>query len=640
MGEILPFTSRNNTGFKAFLSGYQETNHDVTNKTLIPVTFHPHTKTILVQPHTTLFDAAIQAGFFLQSFCGGKGTCGKCKIKILNHQTSHTHEEISLLTSEERSNGIHLACKINVTSPLNVEILNYRVEDETHILNPHSPVNVALDSNVEKIHVAIPEPNLKTQLADCDALVRALNRPGQINIPLAILQSLPEKIREYDFNASVTIAGKHILSIEKGDTTSRKFGIAFDLGTTTIVGTLVNLKDGESLGIAARRNPQTIYGADVISRVNHGATHPDGLVKLQNLAIEALNEIINELSEKTGVKPEEIYEITVASNAIMNHLLLGINPRAIASAPYVPAYKRSQQVTANELRLNVLPQAFVHTLPNISGYVGGDINALILAYEIHHSDKMTLALDIGTNGEIVLGSKERLLSCSAAAGPAFEGGHISSGMRAESGAIDQIAMVNGDLEYHVIGNVSPIGICGTGLIDATAIMLKNYIIDTTGRIANPGENSIPPALRQRIVQHETSNHFQLASSNETQTDHSILITQKDIRELQLAKGAVAAGIEILLTEMGIREKDIEQILIAGAFGNYIDKYNTLSIGLIPNINPEIVKFVGNSASLGAKKFLLSKAARKEAHRINDFVEYIELSGHSAFQEKFMDAMLF
>lgn len=612
----------------------------MTNRTLIPVTFHPQSKTIHVEPQTTLFDAALQAGFFVQSFCGGKGICGKCKVKILNHQIPHTPQEISLLTSEERSEGIHLACQVKINHPLDIEVLSYGIEDETQILSSSSRIHLALDCNIEKIHLKIPKPNLKTQLADHEALLNVLRWPDPIEIPLTILKTLPDKIRNYDFDVSVAIANGHLLSIEKGDTTSRKYGIAFDLGTTTIVGILVNLNDGENLTIAARRNPQSIYGADVISRINYCATHSEGLAKLQNLALKALNEIIDELIEKTSVTREDINEISVAGNAIMNHLLLGVDPRAIANTPYVPAYKRTQTVRAKELGLNVLPQALVYTLPNISGYVGGDINALILAFEIHQSDKMTLALDIGTNGEIVLGSKERLLACSAAAGPAFEGGHISSGMRAESGAIDKITMHNGDLQYHVIGDISPVGICGTALIDVTCLMLQNHIIDSTGRIVDPNNNNIPLALRRRIIQDETNNHFQLASSNETQTNQPILITQRDIRELQLAKGAIAAGIEILLDEMGIHENDVKQVLIAGAFGNYIDKNNTLSIGLIPNIDPQIVSFVGNSASLGAKKFLLSKAARKESQRINDFVEYIELSGHPAFQEKFIEAMLF
>ncbi|MBN1352797.1 DUF4445 domain-containing protein [candidate division KSB1 bacterium] len=610
----------------------------MTEHSLIPVTFYPQNKTIAVSPGSSLFEAAIESGFFIRGFCGGRGICGKCKVKLLNQQLPHTPVEMKVLSEEERKNGIHLACKTIVNNALSVEVPEFGGDKETRALTSDSNLEFELDANIQKKQLSLQESSLSDQHADQDLLLQALALPEPTEIPLPVMQKLPQTLRSSGYDITAVLAGNRVISIEVGHNLD-KFGVAFDVGTTTIVGSLMDLNSGKMLAVAARTNPQAIHGADVISRINYCSSHVDGLKKLQKLAIAALNEIIEEVLEQVDSAPENVYEISIAGNATMNHLIMGIDPSAIAAMPFIPAFKRSQTVTAGELALKAQPLAPVQILANISGYVGGDIVALILAYDIHHSDKLTLALDIGTNGEIVLGSRKRLLSCSAAAGPAFEGGHISSGMRAGIGAIDKIRLNHNDLHIHVIGDVAPVGLCGTGLIDAAAVLCDTRIIDSTGQITTP-DGKIPDALQRRIISSDSGNDFLLVPRSETQTNMPIIISQRDVRELQLAKGAIAAGVEVLFNELGIGAADVEQVLIAGAFGNYIDKDNTFKIGLLPDIDQKLVKFVGNAASMGAKKFLLSNAARKEAQRIIEFTEYVELSARPDFQDKFMDAMMF
>ncbi|MDZ7264853.1 MAG: ASKHA domain-containing protein, partial [candidate division KSB1 bacterium] len=497
-----------------------------------------------------------------------------------------------------------------------------------------------VDQHIRKYFLELNPPDLSHLIDDLENIKHHLpTMDRSIPIPLPILENLPVFLRKNDFRMTLAIANGTVIAMESGDTSARLFGVAIDLGTTTIVGSLVDLLTGTVLAVAARSNPQAAHGADVISRINFCQSEPGGLRKLQSLAIQAINEIIEELGEKTGTKFREIYELSLAGNTIMNHLFLGVTPQYIAEAPYIPAYRRSQKFTAEELGLAMAPRGPVSTLPNISGYVGGDITGFILACNLHQRERITLGIDIGTNGEIVLGSKERLLCCATAAGPAFEGGQISCGMRAMEGAIDKFVIDEDQIFYHVIGDVEPRGICGTGLIDIVAEMRQAGIIDESGRILAPDIFSGPHWLRKRIVQNNKNFDFVLANG-ENGARQTLKFTQQDVRELQLAKAAMAAGIEILMKELGITSDQIEEVLIAGAFGSYLNKYNALRIGLLPAMDPIKIKFVGNAASLGAKKFLLSERARQEAERIIDTTEYIELSARLDFQEIFAGKMFF
>ncbi|NOZ62638.1 MAG: DUF4445 domain-containing protein [Calditrichaeota bacterium] len=610
------------------------------NEEEILVIFQPKNKTVKVSIGTDLVDAAEKADIIIPTPCGKIGKCGKCKIKITNIELPFTLQEEFWLTPDERESGIHLACQVKVEAPLVVEIISEEKAAETKILTYDLATDFDIDHHLEKKYVEFQAPDIENQIDDIENLeASALQDDHAVDLPLSIFQNLPTFLRKNDFHATIVLEGNRILSLESSDTSARLFGVAVDLGTTTIVGSLVNMYGGEILAIAARTNPQAKHGADVISRVKYATSEPGGLGKLQSSVVEAINEIIDELCEKSEVNCREIYELSLAGNTIMNHLFLGVSPQYIAEAPYIPAFRISQRFNATELGVTIQPRGSVVTLPNISGYVGGDIVGFILASSIHKAEKITLGIDIGTNGEIVLGNKDRLLCCSAAAGPAFEGGQISCGMRAAEGAIDKFAVGNDQVFYHVIGETDPRGICGTALVDAVAELLRVGVINETGRIVVEEAEKLPEWLREKIVSEDKKIAFNIAEPNKPEA-LPLQITQQDIRELQLGKGAIAAGIEILCKELNISTADIEEALIAGAFGSYLNKYNARTIGLIPNIPLERVKYVGNAASLGAKKFLLSKRERDEAEKIIRQTEYIELSSRLDFQEVFAEKMFF
>ena len=607
----------------------------------ILIAIKPLNTIVKVPVGSTLISAIEKANIMFPAICGGKGKCGKCKIKIINEQVPYTRSEEIALKSEEINDGIHLACQVKPGKDLEVEILNLETSDEANQMTYSTVTDFEIDEHLKKIYLELKAPELNNPVDDLFNLETCIsNDVKNVNIPLSMLQNLSTFLRKNNYKITLVLSGSQVLCIEPGDTTFRSYGLAFDLGTTSIAGILIDLKSGKDLAVHAKINPQSIYGADVITRVNFAINEPGGLSKLQNIVIESINEIIEKLAEKAGVSFREIYEMSVAGNTIMNHIFLGVNPQYIGESPYIPTFRAEQNFTAEELGLTLLPKASVMILPNISGYIGGDITGFILAYNLRDRRKLSLSIDIGTNSEIVLGSKERLVCCSAAAGPAFEGGHISCGMRAGIGAIEKIIFDEKDVFYHVIGDVKPKGICGTGLIDLVAEMLKFEIINKSGKICKP-ETHKQKWFYDRIIEQGNSISFIVVPAEQTENKEPITITQKDIRELQLAKAAFMAGINILMRELNISQQDIEEVLVAGAFGTYINKYNAQFIGLIPpDIPPERIKFVGNASSAGAKKFLLSKNARLEAQRINQFANYIELSVREDFQNEFADAMFF
>ncbi len=603
------------------------------------IIFQPKNESVKVPVGTNLIDAADSAGIIIPNICGKRGKCGKCKVKILQQELPYSQQEEITLSPEERSLGIHLACQINVKEDLLVEIIDEEEASTMNFLTYDLATEIESDQHIQKVYLEVNKPEINNQIDDLSNLEQSFNVDQSVVFtPLPVLQNLSTFLRKNDFKVTFVVANNQFINIEAGDTTSRLFGVAIDLGTTTVVGSVIDIHTGKVLGISAKTNPQSKYGEDVISRINYTVSEPAGLEKLQSSAIGIINKIIEELCEQASVDFREIYEISIAGNTIMNHLFLKVTPQYIAEAPYIPAFRKSQQFMAEELGITIQPRGLVTTLPNIAGYVGGDITGFILASEIYKNDKITLGIDIGTNGEIVLGSKDKLLACSAAAGPAFEGGHIKNGMRAMAGAIDKYTIDSEQIFYHVIGETEAIGICGTGLIDIIAELLKIDLINETGKLLN--NNHIPDWLKGRITQEEEQNSFVVVPKNETRPQKEILLTQKDIRELQLGKGAIAAGIEILCQELGITENKIDEILIAGAFGSYLNKYSAKRIGLIPNLPVDRVKFVGNAASLGAKKYMLSSKMRKDADYILEMTKYIELSSRESFQEIFAEKMLF
>jgi len=500
--------------------------------------------------------------------------------------------------------------------------------------------DVDLEPDVTKYHVRLPKPSLEDQRADNDRLLDAIHHPGA-SLSLGVLRDLPGRLRAADYDVTVVVAGNNVLEVEPGDTTAANYGMAFDIGTTTVVGMLLNLHDGEEIAVAARTNPQVAHGDDVVNRIGFASRGSEDRRTLQSAVVDCLNEIISECCATAAIEPTRIYEITVAGNTTMNHLLLGIDPAYVAQAPYVAALQDALDTPASDLGICIHPRGNVHTLPNIAGFVGGDTVGVILATDLLDADHVTLAIDIGTNGELVAGNRERLLSCSTAAGPALEGARIRFGMRAAEGAVDKVVF-NQDVELSVIGNVRPRGICGTAIIDLVAEMLRVGILDPTGRMRSPDEcpPDLPDSLRRRVFEGENGFCFLLADESETDIEGPVFLTQRDVREVQLAKAAIAAGAGILLKELGVSVEDLHEVLIAGAFGNFIRRSMAKRIGLLPDVPTERIRFVGNAAGAGARMALYSRRSRARAARIAEFTRYIELAGRPDFQMEFASAMMF
>ncbi|MHB9034329.1 MAG: ASKHA domain-containing protein [Anaerolineae bacterium] len=607
------------------------------------IRFEPFGITTVAAAGTTLLQAAQGAGVEVESVCGGKGTCGKCKVIATNGLGALTKLELRSLDENELAQGYRLACQAVITGDVEVVVPEESRRSRVSILAEGVQTTLNDDPWILTRSMHIAEPSLENQIGDAERLAKAYKDAGwgDFNPTLHALQQLPEAIRAHNGNISLVIVDGQVVEIKAGGVPPRIFGMAFDIGTTTVVGYLVDLATRTQIGVASVLNPQTRYGDDVVSRIEY-SEQDAGLATLQSVIIGAINSIIAETTARAGVSRQDIYGLTLVGNTTMQHLLLGVSPAALARTPYVPAFADMRCLKATELGIYVHQDAHTWILPNIAGWVGADTVAVILATNLQHHQGVALAIDIGTNGEMALGSEKRLLACSTAAGPAFEGAHLSCGMRAADGAVDTVE-INSEVRWHTIGDAPPRGICGSGLVDLVAEMIKSDVISESGMMASAeelGRDSHKLHLAQRVSGNGRLRSFIVAQAHEGAAGRALAITQRDIRELQLAKGAIRAGVEILLDELGITVADVEYVYLAGAFGNYIKPSSALTIGLIPNFpNAEIVP-VGNAAGSGARMALLSESARQEAAELVNHVQYLELSGRPDFQEHFAEAMLF
>ncbi len=582
------------------------------------IKFQPDGRVIHVPGGTTVKEAARLAGIVIDTPCGGTGTCGKCLVQVISGSTEISLSDRKFLSEDELLEGYRLSCMLKSSADLVV-----RIPDETRlhvqkILTHGEEKEFKVNPTVEKIFLELTPPALNYQVSDFENLkenvIKSTGKPIYAN--LKAIRELPHIIRSSDFKITATLDDSELINIEPHDTRNECYGMCFDIGTTTVVGAIVDLNTGREAAISSRMNDQVIYGDDIIFRINLTINDKNGLSKLHNKVIEVINTIIEDAALQAGISRNKIYSMTAVGNTTMHHLLLGIPPQFIASAPYIPVVKELVKIKAHDLGIEIHPNANLRVLPNISAFVGSDSVGVMLASQLHRGDDIRLAIDIGTNGEIMLGNKDRILASSTAAGPAFEGIHIRHGMRASAGAIESVHIIDGKVQLGVIGGGVPVGICGSGIVDAISEMLKEHLIDETGRMAVPS--------------------FSLFKD-----DHKdIAITQKDVREIQVAKGAIQAGIEILKKELDIKTESISEILLAGAFGNYIKKESALRLGLIPSMGLERVRSIGNAAFVGSKMALCSKDAIRESIEIAGNTEQIELSGRPDFQEEFANAMLF
>jgi uncharacterized 2Fe-2S/4Fe-4S cluster protein (DUF4445 family) len=604
----------------------------------VSITFEPEGKKIKTPIGTTILRAAEEAGVGIRSECGGVGSCGKCRVIVRNSNTVNRVTEIERkhLSHLEIDNGYRLACQTKILRNVIVEI-----PSESRLVTLKIQVLgleriVKLNPSVRKFHLLLPKPTLCDITPDLerllDTLSKQVQKAGDLEINYEILKELPFVLRDANWDVTVTIWNNHrIIAVEPGDTTSDLFGFAIDIGTSKIVGHLVDLTSGKTVAVGSIENPQIIHGEDVITRITFAATNNANLEMLQRLVIDGINKVLHETCKSARVNQSKVYEAVAVGNTAMHHFLLAIQPKYTALSPYVPALKRHLNVKARELNININPSGIVTVPPIIAGFVGGDAIADVLATGICVSNELSLLVDIGTNTEIFVGNSEDLLSCSCASGPAFEGMHIKHGMKAFAGAIERVSISsNFDVAYETIGSEKPTGLCGSAMIDAVAEMFKRGIINSQGRF---NRQIGTPRLRENNGEIE----FVIAWRHETGTGKEITVTQKDIREVQLAKAAIYAGCSILMKRKNVREKELDRVLVAGAFGNYVNPENAKVLGLLPDIPVEKMKFVGNTAIAGAKMMLLSQDVRKEADTISRKVRYLELATDPSFNVEFFKA---
>jgi len=540
-----------------------------------------------------LLDVLRENNIFVNSLCGGMGWCRKCKVKIKRGNIDR----------------VELACQLFIKDDLTIELLEENVS--FRILSDFTlKRNINLDPIIKLEPFSLPPPNLEDQRSD---LERILSFNKNIFVKrLDLLRKIPLFLRRNDFKGKfVCYENNEIIDLVEREF-EKPYGVAFDIGTNTLVGYLLDLKEGKDIGIITQVNPQVEYGVDILSRVNYIISEKDGIEILREKIIKTLEYMINKLCKRSMVNPKDIYAISVAGNPTMEHIFLGITPQFIAVSPFIPIVDLGMTFDAFEVGFSKSKNAKVYVFPNISGYVGGDIIAGILSTNLWQEEGNVLFVDIGTNSEIVLKSRKGMFACATAAGPAFEGGRITYGMVAKEGAIDRVWVEENKVVYSVIGEKEEKGICGSGIADAISIMLDLGIIDRTGRFVK----------------------------NEDFALGKIKITQKDMREIQLAKSAIRAGIEILLKEAEITSENIEKIFLAGALGNYLRRESAVKIGLLPSVDIDKIIYVGNSAGMGAEILLLDKNYRELADKIAKEVNYIELSAKKEFQNYFVEYMHF
>jgi len=587
---------------------------------------------------TTVFNAANWAGLAIDSTCGGRGTCGKCKVRMLAGANSITDADRKYLTREELADGWRLSCRAPIHSESVAEVPRLMTSPKAALLGYGR--HVAIDPNVAKVYVQLAEPTLEDQQPDLARVVAALDKEGYaVRADPAVWRALPKTLRSNDWQVTAVIVGDELIAIEGGDTTSRAYGLALDIGTTTVVGAVVDLNTGAVAAVQSTLNGQAPYGADVISRSSYTMMEPDGLATLQTRIVDTINTLFDRLLAASNVARENVYEAVVVGNATMLHLLLGIDPEPISVAPFIPAIEESITLPASEIGLRLHPQARLSTLPHLGAYVGADIVAGVLATGLarEKDEKVRLYIDVGTNGEIVLGSTRKTIATAAPAGPAFEGAQIKCGMRASDGAIEGV-QVGADVHLQIIGAAPrPIGICGSGLVDAVAELVRVGLVDASGKLLRPEEarGNFSHALVNRLVEVNGVRAFLLSAPED-----NIVLTQPDIRALQFAKGAIAAGVDVLMQQLGVTAQDLHEVLLAGSFGSYINPASARTIGLVPWVPVERIVAVGNAAGEGAKIALLSFREREAAKRIPEFIEYVELSGRPEFNDIFTEALGF
>ena len=601
--------------------------------------FEPNGTRVRVPPGVTLFDAASWNGIAIDSTCGGHGTCKKCKVKILDGTAPATPLDARAFSPDELRAGWRLACRVQTSSDLRVEVPPLVTRPKAATVGVGR--QVILRPAAQKRYLELDEPSLADQQTDIERILARLD-DLELRVDLPVLRTVGRVLRAADYKVTAVVVDEVLIAVQPGDTTGRLYGIAFDLGTTTVVATLLDLTTGTPLAVASMLSKQQPFGADVITRISSIMMDPAAMDRLTGLAHETLRELTADICAQAGVNPGDVLEVAVAGNATMTHIALGIDPEPLGVAPFIMSTRHFPEVLAHDFGLAVHPRARAVVFPSFGAYVGGDITAGLLASGMDRDSRTRLFIDIGTNCEIVLGNSEWLLATAAPAGPAFEGAAIRCGMRAADGAIEVVTMNTDGLDLKVIGDAPPAGLCGSGLVDAVAGLVGLGLLDPSGRLVSEERAAeIAPGLAPRLTKLGQERVFVLHWLGEPgDVEHSIYLSQRDVRELQFAKAAIATGWNILLEEAGLQPTDIRQVLLAGSFGSYLSPANAIRLGLVPDLPVLRVVSAGNVAGEGAKMILLSMRERAGALALLEEVRYVELSDRADFNDRFVEQLAF
>ena len=591
----------------------------------------------------SLLQAVLDAGFKIETVCGGRGTCHRCQVIAPGLEGVPKRQERETFSEEQLAAGYHLACLQKVEHDLEVQV----VELEDYAEKAFSPMvdwpGIRLAPSARRDIVRLDPPDLEDQRSDSRRLREALPDGTRARIAYEVLQALPATVRESGWHVSVTAVGDTVVEVERHHLRP-PIGVAVDIGTTSVAAMLVNLRTGTAVDVGAHSNSQERYGAEVMSRIDHART-PGGLAALQAAVVGDVNRILGESCARTAVAPRDIVSMTVVGNTTMLHLFLGLSPEHIGEAPFVGVTNDGVSIEASHLGLDIHPRAEVHVLPSVAGFVGADTVGGMLATRLGDTDGTRLLMDIGTNSELALAHHGVVYTASAPAGPAFEGGQIRDGMRAATGAIDKVAIDRGSLSFSTIGDAAPRGLCGSALVDCCAELFRVGLVDGSGRLLDAtalrarGSADIP-ALTQRIRTVDGQRELVIAEASESATGRPIVLTQRDVRQYQLVKAAIRAGAGILLADVGLAPDALDEIFLAGSFGSHIDLGSALRTGLVPDVGTDRIHDVGNAALEGARMALLDTDFRDAAASLARRAHHIELSGRKDFNSHLLASLPF
>ena len=577
----------------------------------------------------TLLAAAQNAGVELVAVCGGTGTCATCRVRVMSGVlTPVTADEEFELTAADLKAGYRLACQAKPLSDVRLDIPPESLTTPQRTQVEGREVEIELDPVVEPIEVRLPAPDLFDLRSDVTRLQAAWGN-STISIEYAALTDLSDRLRHYQWSARLARRGSNVIAVLPSAT--RLLGLAVDVGTTKLAAYLVDLEQGHTVAKLGAMNPQIAYGEDVISRIAYCNRQAEGRAILQRKLIEALNALIGDMCREANVTRDQIVEAVIVGNTAMHHLLAGLPVQQLGTAPYVAAISDALEVRARDIGLEIAPGASIYLPPNIAGFVGADHVAMLLATDIAQTEKTVVALDIGTNTEITVAHRGQLVCCSCASGPAFEGAHITAGMRAAPGAIERVQITDGELHLHTIGQQPPVGICGSGILDAVAEMLRAGVLNSRG-VFNKDQPQV--CLRGNKAE------YVLSAAMYSGNGHDVLITRSDVNEIQLAKSAIRVGIDILLAECGITAEAIDEFIVAGAFGTYLDLNSAVRISMFPDLPRERFQQVGNAAGTGARQMLVAAQRRQLAQDLARRDRYIELTTYPDFTQRYVDALYF